>query len=85
MLALPIVFAVPVQLLMVRVNVAALRLAKLRAPTVPVPKSMVDPVAVRVRAPSPRVLVPAEPAVPSLKFPLANVPPPNDIVALLLI
>ena len=63
----------------VSVNVLALMLAKVRTPTVPVPKSICE-LAVNVSAPTPTELV-----VPSLKSPLANVPPPNDIVALLLI
>src|SRR5438874_2237012 len=74
------VFAVPVQLSIISVLPPGLKLAKLSVPTVPVPKSICDPLAVKVRAPTPTAAV-----LPSLKFPFANVPPAKVIDALLLI
>ncbi len=75
---MPIVFTTPVQLSMTSAVAFAVKLAKLSVPTVPLPKSRCDPVAVRVSAPSPSVLVPLSPADPSLKLPLAIVPPPSE-------
>src|SRR2546423_15576022 len=69
----------PVQLSIVSVNAPGVNDAKVKTPTVPVPKSSLEPVAVRVRAPSPGAL-----ALPSEKFPLAKVPPASVIVAVLL-
>ena len=49
---LPTVFAVPLQLSMIRVKLPGVNESKVRTPTVPVPKSIFEPDAVSVSAPS---------------------------------
>ena len=65
---------------MLRIFVPGVKLAKVRMPTVPAPKSMCDTLAVKVSAPKPMEL-----ALPSAKFPFAKVPPARFMVAPLLI